>query len=175
MSSSQNINRNKKIALISVLTSISISLFILESAVSLPILPPGAKIGLSNLITVTSLYILNSKIALIILSLRIALTSIFFGGGAIFLYSAAAGISSFIAMILLKWLRIFSIIGVSSAGGFFHNSTQIFIASILMNSCSIWNYLPILGTIGIITGFLIGSVSREITSRLSIKQNPNLK
>lgn len=160
----------KNLATISILASISCSMFVIESAIPLPILPPGAKIGLSNLVIVTTLYALDARIALSVLITRIALTSMIFGGGAIFFYSATAGISSFIIMILLKRVGIFTIMGISSTGGFTHNLTQIIVARILMESDGIWNYLPILGIIGIWTGFIIGKISAEIVKRVKTYQ-----
>lgn len=156
----------KNLAVVSVFVSMSLILFVIESAIPFPILPPGAKFGFANLITLVSLEILGTRSAFLILSLRIFLSSIFFGGGIIFLYSITAGFFSFTAMIFLR--KHFSIVGISSAGGFCHNTAQIFIAMILMDSISIWNYLPILGTCGILTGILNGILAVEIVSKLKI-------
>ena len=69
-------------------------------------------------------------------------------------------------MTLLKRTRNFSIIGVSAAGGFFHNVGQICAAIFFMDSQKIFFYLPILGMCGIFIGVLIGLLSREIIGRL---------
>ena len=144
----------------SLLVALSLSLFLLEGLIPLPFLAPGAKLGLSNLITVFALYSLpNARDTFLILCTRIILSSFFGGGPTILLYSMAGGLISLGAMVLLKRSNAFSILGVSAAGGFFHNVGQLLSASILMESPTIWKYLPILAPCGIFTGLLIGMLS----------------
>ncbi len=145
---------------ISLLVAISLSMFLLEGLIPLPFLAPGAKLGLSNLITVIALYSLpDIRDSLTVLIIRIFLSSFFGGGPAILMYSLAGGLISFSAMVMLKKTNKFSIIGVSAAGGFFHNIGQLLIASLVMESPMIWRYLPILAPCGLFTGFLIGIAS----------------
>ena len=151
----------------SLLVALSLSLFLLEGLVPLPFLAPGAKLGLSNLITVIALYSLpHARDALCILCVRILLASCFGGGPTILLYSLAGGLLSLSMMILFKQSNCFSILGISAAGGFFHNLGQLLIASLVMESPHLWNYLSILGPCGIFTGFLIGMVSAWTLKRL---------
>ena len=150
-----------------ILISMSLTMFLLESLIPMPILPPGAKLGLSNIIIIVALYILPSEIdALIILNLRIILSSIFVGSPTVLLFSISGGLLSFILMLIVKRSERFSIIGVSTAGGFFHNVGQILIAIFVMDSWQIVNYLTVLGICGVLTGILIGIISNEVVKHI---------
>ena len=151
------------------LISLSLILFLVEGLLPPLMLPPGAKFGLANVVTIAALYLLSEVDALIILSTRIFLAGIFAGSPTVILFSLSGGLLSLAAMILLKRTEKFSIVGISAAGGFFHNVGQILAAIIFMSSQKIFFYLPILGTCGIFVGVLIGLLSKEILRRLPIK------
>ena len=131
-------------------------------------LPPGAKFGLANVVTVVALYMLSEVDASIILSARIFLAGVFAGSPSTILFSACGGLFSLSAMILLKRTEKFSVVGVSAAGGFFHNVGQICAASILMGSEKFFLYLPALGTCGLVVGVLNGLLAKELIRRLQI-------
>ena len=88
------------------------------------------------------------------------MTSIIFG--------MAGGVLCVIVMSLLKHIGIFSVMGVSMAGGVFHNIGQIIVAIIVLKSFSISWYLPPLMISGLVTGFLIGIVSFETLKRTKV-------
>lgn len=56
--------------------------------------------------------------------------------------------------------------GVSLAGGVFHNIGQLLIAMAVVETYSVMYYLPVLLVAGMITGFVIGLVSNEMLKRL---------
>ena len=144
----------------------SLILFWVESLLPPVFLPPGAKFGLANVVTLVALYLLSETDALIILSVRIFLAGMFAGSPTVIFFSISGGLLSLAAMILLKRTEKFSIVGVSAAGGFFHNVGQIFVAVFFMGSQKIFFSLPIIGTCGIFIGAAIGLLSREIITRL---------
>ena len=57
-------------------------------------------------------------------------------------------------------------IGVSMAGGVSHNIAQLVIAMLLVENLNLLYYLPVLLISGLVTGTLIGIVSREVFRRL---------
>ena len=65
-------------------------------------------------------------------------------------------------MILLRKTGRFSVIGVSIAGGVFHNVGQIAAAVIVTGIPAIVYYLPVLMGVGLLTGLIIGLVSALI-------------
>ncbi len=127
---------------------------------------PGMKPAFSNILVVFLLYSFGWKEALAVNFLRIVLTGFLFGNPFSIIYSLAGALVSFIAMILLKKTGLFSVYGVSMAGGIFHNVGQIIIAMILVENYHIILYLPPLMISGCITGLLVGFLSVNLIKRL---------
>ena len=93
-----------------------------------------------------------------------------FGGNlSSFMYSAAGGILSFLAMVLVKesFKDKVSIVGVSATGAIFHNVGQLLIASSIVHNISVMLYLPVLSIIGIGTGIFIGVTANYLVRHLS--------
>ena len=113
----------------------SLVLYVVEGMLPVPFIAPGAKLGLANLITVIALYALPRKrdVCLILL-VRIILATAFGGGINAFLYSVAGAAFSLGAMMVLQKTGKFSIIGVSTAGGIFHNLGQVIVASLVVEN-----------------------------------------
>ncbi len=156
-----------RIACLSLLIAQSLALFLLEGLLPLPFLPPGAKLGLANIVTLIALYALPSwRDALLLILVRTALASLFGGGPTVFLYSVSGGVLSLLAMALLKGSRRFSVLGVSAAGGFFHNVGQLLLAVFVMESSRLWLYLPVLGSCGVLTGCLMGTLAGWLLKKL---------
>lgn len=124
------------------------------------------------MVTVIALYLLSEIDALIILSARIFLAGIFAGSPTVIFFSISGGLLSLAAMILLKRTKKFSVIGVSAAGGFFHNVGQILVAIFFIGSGKIFLYLPVLGTCGIFIGAAIGFISKIVINRIGRISHP---
>ena len=58
-------------------------------------------------------------------------------------------------------------IGVSIAGGVFHNVGQLIIASLIVETFSVMYYFPVLLVAGLVTGLLIGIASDSMLKRLA--------
>ena len=150
-------NRTFRIIILSLFVAQSLALYVVEGMIPVPFIAPGAKLGLANLITVIALYALpRKKDVCLILLLRIILSTAFGGGVNAFLYSAAGAVCSLASMMILKRAGMFSIIGVSAAGGVFHNLGQVVVASIVVENIKLMLYLPVLAVAGTGTGILIG-------------------
>ena len=127
----------------------------------------GVKLGLANLIVVIALYKMHAKEAFTISVVRIIVSGFLFGNMVSILYSLAGGILSFLVMYLMKRTGKFSIIGVSIAGGVFHNIGQLIAAILVVKTLSIAYYGPVLVIAGLISGALIGIAANEMQKRLS--------
>lgn len=159
---------------LALLTAQSLALFVLESLLPLPVPVPGAKLGLANIITLVALYILpRPRDALLILLLRTLLAAVFFGGPSMYIYSAGGALVSFAVMAALKKSGVFSVVGVSAAGGFCHNLAQLFLAVCVAGSSALWHYLPVLGSVGVLSGALLGVAASRIIKRLSAERYVN--
>lgn len=156
--------KTQRLTLISILVAQALILYLVEGMIPIPFIAPGAKLGLSNIITVVCLYLFTLKDAFLVVILRIILSTLFGGSLSSFLYSISGGILSLFAMYLIKRLgkQYISIIGVSISGAFFHNLGQIFMAAFVIRNLNIIIYLPILSVAGIGTGFFVGITSRYL-------------
>lgn len=154
----------KKISLTALLCALAVILGYVESLIPAPIPIAGVKLGLGNAAVVTALYLLNEKYAWGISVMKVVLCAMLFGGFSQFLYSFSGAILSVLAQCIAKRTKIFSVPGVSSVGGLFHNIGQIFCAGIIIGKGAFY-YTPILCVSGIIGGFLTGIIASIIIKR----------
>lgn len=151
----------RKVAYYGLFSALALLMAYVEMLVPLSIAVPGIKLGLANVIILIVLYTMGSKDAFYISLVRILLSGLLFAGFAGFLYSVAGAICSLSVMILLKKWNKLSIIGVSVAGGIFHNIGQITVAALVVENSKLFYYLPILLIAGIGTGILTGLVAKS--------------
>ena len=157
---------NKKIAKIAIFSALATIFGYIESLFPLPIPVYGAKVGISNIVILTSLYLLTTPISFGIMLIKTFVSSLLFSGLSAFLYSVSGGFLSVITMSILKKTKKFSVIGISIAGGVTHNIGQLIVAAVFLKNINIFYYLPILIIIGIIAGAVIGIISDIIIKRL---------
>lgn len=127
---------------------------------------PGVKLGLANLVIIIALYEMDFKYAFVINAIRIVIAGLLFSGFFGMMYSIAGGLLSILVMWALKKTGLFSMIGVSMAGGLAHNLGQLLVAAFLVSNLKMFIYFPILMFSGIGSGILIGIVSYIIDKKL---------
>lgn len=155
----------KKIAKMGMLVAVAFVLSYIEAMLPLNLGVPGIKAGLSNIVTVFSLYYFSPGMALGIAITRIVLCGLTFGSMPGLLYSLAGGILSFIVMVILKKTGKFSVYGVSVAGGVFHNIGQILVAVAVLQNKMVAYYLPFLLVAGVIAGVVVGILAAVLIKR----------
>ena len=155
-----------KVAYFGVFTALALIFSFVETLIPIHLGIPGVKLGLANLIIVITLYKMGVNEAYILSVVRGVLAGFIFGNMFSILYSMAGGLLSLTVMIFLKRTDKFSIMGISMAGGVFHNIGQLIMAAIVLESLSIIYYLPVLLISGVLTGFLIGFIANEMLKRL---------
>lgn len=161
-------SRKIRVAVFGVFTALALIFSYIELLIPINFGIPGAKLGLANLIIVIVLYKAEWKEALLLSVVRIILSGFLFGNLFGILYSLAGGVLSLAVMALLKKAQIFSIIGVSMAGGVSHNVGQLIMAMLVVETYAVGYYLPVLLIAGLITGTLIGIAGREMLKRLDL-------
>lgn len=149
-----------------VFTALALMFSYVESLIPFHIGIPGAKLGLANLVIVIVLYKMNVKSAYLLSVTRVVLSGFIFGSMFGILYSLAGGLLSLTVMAVMRRTQGFSVIGVSIAGGVFHNIGQLIVAMIVVESYSASYYLPALLITGLITGLMIGITANEMLKRL---------
>ena len=162
--------RTKKLALSAILAALAMILSYVEAMVPMPVPIPGIKLGLANLVILLAIYRLGFKYALAINCIRIFVTGLLFTGVFGILYSLAVGLLSLLVMYLLYRTEIFSMVGVSMAGGVAHNLGQLLTACLIMSNIRLMSYFAVLLFAGIGSGILMGIVAWLVCQRL-----PHLK
>lgn len=153
------------------LTTLAMILSYLESQIPAFVAVPGVKVGLANIAVVFALYKLGAKEAAGISLVRVVLTSLLFGSGASFLYSAAGAALSLGGMLLLKRVPAFSYVAVSVLGGVLHNAGQIGMACLLLETNVIVYYLPFLVLSGTVAGVAVGILAAILIKRIELREN----
>lgn len=157
---------SKKVARMGVFIALAMIFSYIEVLIPFNFGIPGVKLGIANIVTVTSLYVFSTGETFGISVIRIVLMGILFGNGMSLLYSLAGGLLSFLAMWIGKRTSWFSVIGVSVAGGVFHNVGQILAVMLVMKNTMFVAYLPVLFVAGVVTGYLIGLLANKIIELL---------
>ena len=155
-----------KIGQAAVMTALALMVSYIEAILPFSVGIPGVKLGLANIVVVVALYRLGIKYAFTINIIRIFLAGFLFSGVFGILYSLAGGLLSFVVMIAVKQCRVFSIVGVSLAGGVAHNLGQLLTAAFLVENLKVFVYFPVLVFSGLIFGILIGIVAGMILMRI---------
>ena len=155
-----------RVAYFGVFTALALIFSYVESLIPIQIGIPGVKLGLANLMIVIALYKMSLKETYLLSITRVVLSGFLFGNMFAILYGLAGGLLSLTVMAVLKKAGGFSVMGVSIAGGVFHNIGQLIIAMIVVETFSVAYYIPVLLIAGVITGLLIGIAANETLKRI---------
>lgn len=133
----------------------------------LPMLPPGAKPGLSNIVTMYAAGSVGLIPALVIALIKGLFAGITRGFTA-FLMSALGGLLSTLAMGLLLRCKAnpFGLVGVGILGAVTHNAAQLLVACALTTPAVV-GYAPILLIFSLITGTATGLILRAALPALN--------
>jgi len=160
---------------IALLSAYAIGLHGFESLLPTPI--PWLRLGLANIITLVTLLLYGMRPAIMVTLIRVIVVSLFTGTflGPAFVLSLAAGIISTLAMGFALFLTpgLFSAVGLSIIGAFFHNLTQLFLAYFLFIQRieAILLITPLILFIGTLTGTVNGIISDLLMKNLNIATN----
>lgn len=154
-----------RIAYIALLSALAAVFGYIESLFPIPVPIPGIKLGLSNIAVLFALIRMNRSDAFFVMLLKVLICAILFSGMAGLFYSLAGGLLSYLAMCVFKRYD-FSVIGISMAGGVFHNLGQISAAAIMLSSVGAFYYFPVLLVAGLIVGTAVGALCKAVISRL---------
>ena len=160
---------SRRLARYALLTALAMALSWLESLVPLAgAVPPGVKLGLTNLVVIFALYRMSLRDAAVISLIRVVLVAFTFGNSYSFAYSLAGAALSLAVMALLKRSGKFSLLGVSVAGAVSHNIAQVLVAMAVMETSRLAWYLPVLLVSGIAAGVCVGAAGALIVNRIRL-------
>lgn len=158
--------RAARVALYGFLTALAFVLGYIEALIPVPMPVPGMKLGLANMVSVAALYLYNWPAAAAVTLIRIILSGLTFTNLSMMLYSLSGGLLSLAVMGLLKRSRLFSVVGVSVAGGAAHNIGQLLMAALVVKTAGVFAYLPALLAAGTLAGAAVGLAAGAVTGRV---------
>ena len=159
---------HKKTAYLGLFAAVAIIFGYVESLIPFFAGIPGMKLGLANLAVLFILETYTWKEAAFVSVVRILVIGFLFGNMFSILYSLAGAGLSLTVMTLTKKFSGFSLMGVSVAGGVSHNIGQLIVAALIVENTSLFYYAPALLISGVVTGLLIGLLTREVTKRIRL-------
>ena len=117
---------------------------------------PGVKLGLANTIGLVILDYYSAKEYISIGFLRVLIVGLLRTGlfSVAFILSLSGWFLSTLIVVILYYLKKFSIYGLSCVSAVFHGVGQMIAVSIIYNTFGLVMYYPILMISGIITGLL---------------------
>ena len=152
------------------LTSLALIFSYIEFLIPFNFGAPGIKLGLANIVIVVCIYKMPAKFGLAINVARICLAALLFGNVFSAVYALAGGLVSLGIMLLLKKTNLFSVIGVSMAGGAAHNMAQMLAAMLLMQTKGILAYGPVLLLCGMATGIINGLITTLVLKAIGKRE-----
>lgn len=158
--------RVKKTAYVGMLSALSIVISAFESF--FPLMLPGLKLGLANIVTVFALYYVGTKEAYFVLGVRCLVSSILFGGVTTLAFSLCGGLLSLTSSLVIKkfFADCFSFIGVCVIGAALFNVGQIGVCAVIFRSTAVLGYLPLLLLGSVVCGGVTGIILNKIPQRL---------
>lgn len=148
-------------------TAIALTIFMIESRLPAPITIPGAKLGLSNAVTLYVVYTMGVSSACKVLFSRILLGAFFSGQLLTLLYSATGGLFCLIFLSVVRPHTNSSMLWfISPCSAICHNLGQLLVASYVLGSTAVFYYLPYLVLLSIGSGLFVGISTRHLLHRL---------
>ena len=156
----------KKLVLLALLTAIALSIFMIEAQIPAPVPVPGVKLGLANIVTVFTVFLLGSWEGAAVLFCRVFLGAVFAGNFSTFFYSAAGGLLSILTTVGLKRIVTHKQLWVVGAlAAMAHSIGQMAAAILISGTPELAIYLPVLIAISIITGLFTGLCAQLLLNR----------
>ena len=158
----------RSIAAFGLLGALAVVIAAFESALlpALPFLPPGAKPGLSNI--VTTFAVSAFSLGGVYVTLCKAAFAWLTRGGTAALMSLAGGLLSTLALwLLLRAPRRMSYIGVSLIAAVCHNVGQLAAAAALSGTPALFHYGKYLLLLAALTGFVTGVILNIVMPRIA--------
>lgn len=132
---------------------------------------PGGKIGLANIITVVSIYLLGWKYATVIAAMRALLGCLLYGGVGAVPYSFCGAVLSALCMAIVHKIAGSSIsaVGISVLGAAVSSAAQVAVGAVIFSSFYLFTYLPVILLISLAGGICTGFGAKIILDRMVAK------
>jgi heptaprenyl diphosphate synthase len=159
---------------IALLSAYAVGLHSIEAFIPTPV--PWLRLGLANIITLTTLYLYGLKAGMTVTLVRVFIRSLLAGTflGPAFIMSLGGGIASTLVMwiVIVLSRRFLGPVSLSIIGALTHNIIQLLLAYVLFvrQIKAIVLISPVILTAGIITGVFNGIVTNLIIKKIQEKK-----
>ena len=158
--------KTKKLTLLSLLTAIALTIFMVEAQIPALVPIPGIKMGLANIVTVFVVFAIGSKEAAAVLFARIFLGAVFAGNFSTIFYSGAGGLCAILVTIGTRKILTNNQLWVAGAlGAVGHSVGQMAMAITLTATPGLAVYLPVMIFCSVVTGLFTGLCAQFVLNR----------
>ncbi len=158
--------KTKKTVLLGLFSAIALTIFMVEAQIPALVPIPGIKLGLSNIVTVFTVFLLGGTEGASVLFVRVFLGAVFAGNFSTVIYSAAGGLCAMLVTIGLKRILTNRQLWVAgSLGAVAHSAGQIAAAIAVSGTVGLIVYLPIMIACSIVTGLFTGLCAQVVLNR----------
>lgn len=155
----------KKLVFLSILTSLSVVLGIIDSQLSVfLVMVAGAKIGLANIAVILSIIYFQFNDSFTLAFLKSLLIGLILGSVSTFIIGFSGTLLSFLGMYAAIKVskNTFSMVGISVIGGVLHAIGQIFAVTFFYNTYATILFIPQLVFISAVTGVATGLITNNV-------------
>ena len=158
--------KTKKLVLLALLDAIALTIFMVEAQIPALVPIPGIKLGLSNIVTVFTVFAIGPLEGAAVLFVRIFLGAVFAGNFSSILYSGAGGLCAIVVTVLLRKILTRQQLWVAGClGAIAHSIGQMAMAIFVTGTPSIAIYLPVMVVCSIVTGLFTGLCAQILVNR----------
>jgi heptaprenyl diphosphate synthase len=158
--------KTRKLVTLALLDAIALTIFMIEAQIPALVPIPGIKLGLSNIITVFTVFAIGPWEGAAVLFVRIFLGAVFAGNFSTILYSGAGGLCAILVTMGLRKLLTKKQLRVAGClGAVAHSAGQMAMAICITGTPAIAVYLPVMVACSIITGLFTGLCAQVLVNR----------
>ena len=159
----------KKLTLLSLLSAIALTIFMVEAQIPALVPIPGIKLGLANIVTVFTVFAIGPKEGAAVLFVRVFLGAVFAGNFSTILYSGAGGLCAILTTIGAKHILTKKQLWIAGVlGAIAHSIGQMAMAVAITQTLGLLAYLPVMIAVGILTGTFTGLCAQFLVERGSL-------
>lgn len=156
----------RRLTTLALLSAIALTIFMIEAQIPALVPIPGVKLGLANIVTVFTVFLLRGRDGAMVLSVRIFLGAVFAGNFSTILYSAAGGTLAILTTMGLKLVLSNKQMWVAGClGAIAHSIGQMTVAVLVTLTPGLLVYLPVMVICSIITGIFTGLCAQFLLNR----------
>lgn len=167
-------DRLRNLVLLALFSSFMLILGYIEKMIPLVPAVPGIRLGLSNVVLIYALVLMNFSSAASLIFVKVVLGGILFNGPIGTMYALVGSVASLIIMYIILRFRLLSIIGMSLMGSIAHMLGQLSVAYLNIGWLAVLANIPFLLIASAISGVGIGILSKHLLKHI-VKTFPQYK